>query len=87
MNIQLTPEELAKLRDVSIHSILGISNNGRRISIRCPFHSERTPSFVLYPENSFHCFGCNKNGNGSIDFVMGLGYSFADALLELVKYV
>jgi hypothetical protein len=35
----------------------------------CPFHEDSTPSFVIYPNNTFHCFGCGANGD-SIDFVM-----------------
>ena len=30
----------------------------------CPFHTEETPSFVIYPdENRFHCFGCQADGD------------------------
>lgn len=42
----------------------------------CPFHEEKTPSFFIYPDNSYHCFGCGAHGN-AIDFLMkNLGYSF-----------
>jgi len=85
--MNLTKEELNRMRDVSIHVILGVQNTGRRIMMRCPFHQERTPSFVLYPENTYNCFGCGKNGRGAIDFCKDLGYSFIDSLVELVKYV
>ncbi len=84
---KFTDEEINKIREVSIHKILGIRNTGRRISIRCPFHGERTGSFTLYPDNGFHCFGCNANGRGAIDFTMKLGYSFTDAIQELVNYL
>lgn len=83
----LTNEEIEKIRSIRIHKILNISDNGRRVVIRCPIHSEKTPSFNLYPDNSFHCFGCGANGNGAIDFCMGMGYSFIDSCEELIKYV
>lgn len=85
--MKLTNDEINIIRSVRIHRILGVEDDNRKLSLRCPFHNERTPSFYLYPDNSFHCFGCNKNGQGAIDFCVQLGYSFVDALTELVKYI
>ncbi len=39
---------------------------------RCPFHSEKTGSFRVYKDGSYHCFGCHAHGGGPIDLVMGL---------------
>ena len=37
---------------------------GNRYKALCPFHQEKTPSFVVSQENqTYHCFGCGKGGN------------------------
>lgn len=44
----------------------------RRGYLHCPFHSgDRTPSFRIYPNDSFYCFGCGAHGD-VIDFVAGM---------------
>ena len=52
--------------------------------VSCPFHSERTASFKIYPEsNSFYCFGCGAGGD-VIDFVRLLyGLDFRQACIRL----
>lgn len=35
---------------------------GRTWKGLCPFHIEDTPSFVVYPNASFYCFGCHRGG-------------------------
>lgn len=39
--------------------------------ICCPLHHEKTPSLKLYPNGTWHCFGCGKGGS-SIDLVAQL---------------
>lgn len=79
--------DLEKLRSVRIASLMGTKDVSVKIFRRCPFHADKSPSFVLYPDNSFHCFGCGAHGRGAIDFVMKLGVSFNEAVEELKKYV
>ena len=52
----------------------------------CPFHSERTPSFTVFPNTAtFKCFGCGEQGN-VIQFVMKHErLSFPEAVRELAK--
>lgn len=59
---------------------------GRNFKGLCPFHSEKTPSFMVSPERqSFHCFGCGKGGS-VIDFVMEMEHlSFIEALEDLAE--
>lgn len=57
---------------------------GNRSTASCPFHTDKTPSFVVYDDNSYHCFGCSKHGNNAIDFVMQRdGLTFREAVLSL----
>lgn len=53
--------------------------------LHCPFHSgDRSPSLKVYlDQNTWHCFGCGKNGT-VIDFVMQMERcSFTDAIKKL----
>jgi hypothetical protein len=50
----------------------------------CPFHDEKTPSFTVYPDHRFHCFGCGAHGD-VIDFVRRIdGLTFREARDRLV---
>lgn len=86
----LTQEEIKLIREIRIHKILGVGDNGRRVALRCPFPGhpgDNTPSFTLYPDNSYHCYGCKENGNGALDFCIAMGYSFKEACEELINYL
>lgn len=83
----MSKQELEYIRNIRIVTILGLKDDGRRKMIRCPFHKERTPSFAIFPDNGYKCFSCGKYGNGAIDFVMDLGFSFQQAVDELKTYL
>lgn len=47
-----------------VSSYVNLKRNGRILKGLCPFHSEKTPSFTVYPESqSFYCFGCGTGGD------------------------
>jgi len=70
-------KDKADIQEV-ISSYIPLKKNGSRWKALCPFHQEKTPSFVVSPERqTYHCFGCGKGGNvftfimdkESVDFV------------------
>lgn len=53
-----------------ISSYIDLKRAGSNFSACCPFHNEKTPSFMVSPsKNIFHCYGCGVGGD-SISFVM-----------------
>ena len=53
-----------------ISSYISLKRAGSNLKGLCPFHSEKTPSFVVYKDTqSFYCFGCGAGGD-VISFIM-----------------
>jgi len=69
---------------VSQHTTL--TKAGRTFKGLCPFHTEKHPSFFVYPEQqSWHCFGCNTGGD-TFSFVMKKqNIDFGEALRLLAQ--
>src|SRR6476620_7771804 len=59
---------------------------GRSYKGLCPFHQEKTPSFIVFPDSqNFHCFGCGRGGD-VFSFYMGVeNAEFREALQELAR--
>ena len=72
-------QEVVRRNDIEevIGQYVQLRRRGRTLSGLCPFHNEKTPSFVVYPDTqSFYCFGCGAAGD-VISFVRkynNLGY-------------
>ena len=47
-----------------ISNYISLKPAGRNFKACCPFHHEKTPSFIVSPDKQiYHCFGCNSGGN------------------------
>ena len=63
-------KEKLSIADV-IGSYIKIEKSGANYKARCPFHNEKTPSFMISPaRNSYYCFGCQASGD-IFSFVQG----------------
>lgn len=50
--------------EATISQYVNLKRRGKNLVGLCPFHSEKTPSFTVYPESaSFYCFGCGAGGD------------------------
>lgn len=88
---RLNEQELQRFRDISIHHILGLRDNGRRIDLSCPFcnKGKRTACFSIWPDNGYKCFSCGLQGSNAIDFMKHLTgkQNFEDILIDLLPYL
>ena len=79
-------QELVARNDIHdvISRYVSLQRAGRLYKGLCPFHSERTPSFMVYPETqSYYCFGCGAAGD-VIKFTMEMN---SLSYIEAVRYL
>jgi len=69
-----------------VGSYIELKKSGANFKANCPFHGEKTPSFVVSPQKQiFHCFGCGIGGD-AIKFVMEFEkLSYPDAIEKLAS--
>jgi DNA primase len=70
-----------------ISSYIPLQKAGRNYKALCPFHAEKTPSFVVFPESQhWYCFGACGEGGDAFTFVMKQeGWDFRTALEEMAR--
>jgi DNA primase len=85
----IDPQTISRITDAAdiidvVGDFVSLRRRGVNFIARCPFHDEKTPSFVVSPAKGFFkCFGCGKAGN-AVTFVMEherLSY------IEAIKYL
>jgi DNA primase len=87
----IKPESIENLKSIiDIVDVVGnyiqLKKQGSNYVALCPFHSEKTPSFVVSPSKQiYHCFGCSASGD-AIKFVMEIEkLSYPEAIEKLAN--
>ena len=70
-----------------VQSYTPLQRAGRNYKGLCPFHNEKTPSFVVFPETqTWRCFGACSEGGDVFGFMMKAeGWDFAETLKTLAE--
>lgn len=87
----LSEDKISEIRDRAsilevVSDYVSLKKTGRNHKGLCPFHAEKTPSFMVNEEKQiFHCFGCGEGGD-VFAFLMKAGhFTFPEAAKELAK--
>src|SRR5882672_4093429 len=84
-------DEVARIREKTdivqlLSEFIPLKKMGRNFKANCPFHTEKTPSFVVSPERQiWHCFGCSKGGDIYTFLMEYERLEFPEALRILAK--
>src|SRR4030043_2214246 len=79
-------EEVKEKTDIVsvISERIELKKAGRNFKANCPFHSEKTPSFMVSPElQIYKCFGCGESGDAFSFLEKYEGMEFYEALKYL----
>ncbi len=69
-----------------IGAVVPLKKSGKAYKGVCPFHSERTPSFYVFPQTgTWRCFGCNEGGDLFTFLEKQQGLDFKEALALLAE--
>lgn len=78
---------LSKIDIVEVISgFMPLKRAGRNFKTNCPFHHEKTPSFIVSPDRQiYHCFGCGESGNAFKFLMRYERLEFPEAVEALAK--
>jgi len=91
MHYRLDSDVIQRITDANdivdiIEEFLPLKKAGANYNTNCPFHKEKTPSFVVSQEKQiYHCFGCGETGNSITFLIKYKNYTFVEAAEYLAR--
>ena len=56
-------KQIIQCEEVATSNGVVLRRSGQNLTGSCPFHEDNTPSFTIFPDNKFKCFGCDMSGD------------------------
>lgn len=83
-SLQLLRQRIDLAEVLSTH--IDLKRAGSSYKALCPFHDEKTPSFIVHKgDTHYHCFGCGAHGDAIAFLMSHLKMSFTDAVQSLAE--
>ena len=82
---KITDSDIERAKEYPLENLYNeiLKKAGSRLLGLCQFHEEKTPSFFIFPDNHYHCYGCGEHGD-PITFAMKTkNLSFPEAVRYL----
>ncbi|MGH9541313.1 MAG: CHC2 zinc finger domain-containing protein [Terriglobales bacterium] len=72
--------------EIWISADLELEVRGRNFAALCPFHDDKNPSLVVFPQTqTFHCFGCNISGDVFTYLMLSRRVTFVEAVRQVQR--
>ncbi len=91
--MRISDEQINEIREKAdivdfINVYVPLKKTGKNYKGLCPFHEEKTPSFVVSPDKQiYHCFGCGAGGNIFTFVRQYKNVSFIEAVKEVAEFI
>jgi DNA primase len=83
-SLELLRQRIDLAEVLSVH--LNLQRSGSSFKTLCPFHEEKTPSFIVQKGDAhYHCFGCGAHGDAIAFLMSHVKMSFTDAIESLAE--
>lgn len=82
---EITEDMIIMASEVPIGNFIELYPAGNNLIALCPFHKEKTASFVVYPNNHYYCFGCHCSGDVINFYMKKFNRNFIESVRELTN--